>query len=98
MVAPTYVRRSGQHVAERVRPAPGSPDAQRLAAAADDPESPWQREDVPVPGSAPLAARPPQAAPVAEWRTWAVACGATQDDADAATKAALIEQYGKGDA
>lgn len=94
----TYVRRAGQHVAERVRPVPGSPDAQRLAAAADDPESPWQREDVPVPGSAPLASRPPQAAPVADWRAWAVACGANQADAEQATKAQLIEQYGRGDA
>lgn len=50
------------------------------------------------PGGAPLAARPPQAASVADWRAWAVACGATQADADDATKAQLIEQYGKGDA
>jgi hypothetical protein len=98
MVAETYVRRAGQHVAERVRPALGSPDAQRLAAAADDPESPWQREDVPVPGSAPLAARPPQAAPKDDWVSWAVACGAGEVAADLMTKQQLIEQYGRGDA
>jgi hypothetical protein len=49
-------------------------------------------------GVAPLTARPAQAAPVADWRAWAVACGADQIDAEAATKAALIEQFGKSDA
>lgn len=98
MVAPTYVRSSGPHVAERLRPAPGSVLAQRLAALADDPSSGWRVEDVPLPGSAPLVARPPQVADKAAWVAWAVACGANQADAEQATKAALIEQYGKGDA
>lgn len=97
-MAPVYVRSAGPHVAQRVRPAPGSEDAQRLAALADDPSSGWRVEAVPVSGSAPLAGRPPQAAPVAEWRAWAVACGAGQAEVDAATKAQLIDQYGRGDA
>jgi hypothetical protein len=97
MGAVTYVRRAGQHMAERIRPVPGSPDEQRLSALADDPSSPWHVEDEPEPVTEP-AGRPPQAADKAAWITWAVACGAEQADAEAATKAALIEQYGKGDA
>jgi hypothetical protein len=85
-----FVRRAGAHVAERIRPVPGSPDAQRLAAAADDPESPWQREDVPEP---PPAGRPPQSADKAAWVAYAVARGAEQAAAEAMTKAQLIEQY-----
>lgn len=42
--------------------------------------------------------RPPQAADKAAWVAYAVVCGAQQADAEAATKASLIEQYGKGDA
>lgn len=95
---PTYVRSAGSHVAQRVRPAPGSEDAQRLAALADDPSSGWRVQAVPVPGSAPLSARPPQAADKAVWVAWAVTCGADQAEADAATKAALIDTYGRGDA
>jgi hypothetical protein len=96
MVVPTYVRRVGHLVAERIRPEPGSPDAQRLAALADDPSSGWQCEAVPEP--APPAGRPPQAADKAAWVAYAVTCGADQAEAEGATKAALIEQYGKGDA
>lgn len=37
---------------------------------------------------------PPQAAPKAEWIGWAVANGADPEDAEALTKADLIDQYG----
>lgn len=97
-MSPTYVRSSGPHVAERVQPADGSEDAQRLAALADDPSSPWRVEDAevtPEPAPAGPAGRPPQAAAKDAWVAYAVSCGAEQADADAATKAALIEQYGK---
>lgn len=89
----TYVRAVGQHVAERVRPAPGSPDALRLAAAANDPGSPWQREDVPVPAVVPVG-RPPQAAAKDAWVTYAIARGAGEVAADLMTKADLISTYG----
>jgi hypothetical protein len=57
---------------------------------------PWTGDTAPsVP--APPSERPAQAAPKAEWVGWAVAQGALPDDAEAATKADLIEQYGKGD-
>jgi hypothetical protein len=91
-----YVRMAGHHVAERIRPVPGSPDALRLAAEADDPSSPWTVEA--VPGSASLDARPAQAAAKDAWVSWAIACGADPADADAMTKADLITEYGKGDA
>jgi hypothetical protein len=87
----TFVRWSGHHVAERIRPVPGSPDAQRLAALADDPSSNWQREAVPEPAAEP-AGRPPQAADKAAW----VAYADQQDPGDHSglTKAELISQYG----
>lgn len=96
-MAATYVRWSGHHVAERIRPVPDTADEQRLAALADDPESPWMREAEPTP-AAESSGRPAQAADKAAWVAWAVAQGAAQADAEAATKADLITQYGKGDA
>lgn len=92
MDQPTYVRMSGHHVAERIRPVPGSDDAQRLAALADDPSSGWSREDVPEPVQP--AGRPPQAAAKDLWVAYAVACGADQSEAEGMTKADLITQYG----
>lgn len=49
-----------------------------------------------VPG--PPSERPAQAAPKSEWVGWAVSQGASPDDAEAMTKADLIDRYGKGDA
>jgi hypothetical protein len=92
-MATVYVRSSGPHVAERVQPADGSEDAQRLAALADDPSSGWRVEDVPEPATAP-AGRPPQAAAKDAWVTYAVSCGADQTEAEGMTKADLITQYG----
>lgn len=92
MGQPTYVRMSGHHVAERIRPVPGSEDAQRFAALADDPSSGWRVEDVPEPATVP-AGRPAQSAPKDAWVQWAVACGATAE-VEAMTKADLITQYG----
>lgn len=96
MAAATYVRMSGHHVAERIRPVPDTEEEQRLAALADDPETHWMR--VPDEGEQTLTERPAQAADKAAWVAWAVAQGAAQADAEAATKADLITQYGKGDA
>lgn len=97
MTRPTYVRSSGPHVAERLRPAEGSEDAQRLAALADDPSSGWRIEDVPEPvADQPPAGRPPQAADKAAWVDYAVSQGADRAEAEGATKVALIDTYGKG--
>lgn len=95
MTAATFVRMAGHLVAERIRPVPGSPDAQRLAAAVDDPSSPWLIEAVPEPEPEQVpAGRPAQAADKAAWVVYADA----QDPADHSglTKQQLIEQYGKG--
>lgn len=43
----------------------------------------------------PPTERPAQAASKAEWVGWAVAQGARPDDAEAMTKADLIDKYGK---
>lgn len=92
-MAAAYVRWSGHHVAERIRPVPGTGDEQRLAVLADDPSSDWTREAVPEPEQP--AGRPAQAADKAAWVAWAVTQGADQTDAEAATKAALFEAYGR---
>ncbi|HEY9476477.1 MAG TPA: hypothetical protein VIS06_21835 [Mycobacteriales bacterium] len=39
--------------------------------------------------------RPPVGAPKADWVGWAVHNGATVDDAEASTKADLVEKYGR---
>lgn len=43
-----YVRTAGDHVAERVKPEPGSDDAARLEQLAADPASGWRVEDAEV--------------------------------------------------
>lgn len=48
----------------------------------------------PYTSQAPPDKAPPQAAPKAEWIGWAVANGADPEDAEALTKADLIDQYG----
>lgn len=59
--------------------------------------TPWTGDADPAVPTVP-AERPTQAAPKAEWVGWAVAHGARPDDAEAMTKADLIDKYGKGDA
>lgn len=51
----TYERRSGEHVAESVRPEPGSEEEAALAALAEDPASGWQSIEEPKPKRAPRA-------------------------------------------
>lgn len=43
-----YIRTAGDHVAERVKPEPGSDAAARLEELADDPTSGWRIEDAEV--------------------------------------------------
>lgn len=45
----TYERRSGEHVAESVRPEPGSEAEAAYAALADDPASGWRLVNEPAP-------------------------------------------------
>ncbi|MGW1039888.1 hypothetical protein [Streptomyces sp. NPDC002547] len=101
----TYVRGSGPHIAEQVRPEPGSAEAERYAALATDPGSDWREAtpdadpmDPPGDGggegeSGPgVVQRPARSAPKADWLAYANA----QDPADHSglTKDQLIEQYG----
>lgn len=86
-----YVRASGPHVAERVRPVPGSPEADAYAALAADPGSGWRA----VADEPPAPAGPPaKSAAKADWVSWAVAQGAEQAEAEKATKDDLITAYG----
>lgn len=56
--------------------------------------SAWTGDADPAVPSVP-GTRPAQAAPKAEWVGWAVAQGADPDDAEAMTKADLVDKYGK---
>lgn len=56
--------------------------------------TPWTGDAGETP--APPTSVPAQSAPKAEWVGWAVASGATPDDAEAMTKQDIIEKYGKG--
>jgi hypothetical protein len=87
-----YLRVSGGTVAERVRPEPGSREADRLAALAADPASGWQAAPAPGPHSDGPPQRPAQSAAKDAWLAYAN----SQDPADHSgmTKAQLIEQYG----
>ncbi|MGW6498553.1 hypothetical protein [Nonomuraea angiospora] len=100
---PTYVRAAGEHVAERVRPEPGSDDETRYEQLAADPMSGWRRlddvEGAADHGAAPTTPaqetepgkRPPQSAPKADWVAWATSHGMDADQADDLTKAELIK-------
>lgn len=58
--------------------------------------SPWRPADGDEIGAAPT--KPPGArASKAEWVAWAVACGATPDEAEGQTRQDLIEAYGGGE-
>jgi hypothetical protein len=97
-----YERGSGGHVAERVRPQPGSEGEAQLAALAADPASPWRRADQDPPagsgvgsGGPDVGQRPARSAPKGAWVAYAVSLGADEDAADHMTKDQLIERYGK---
>ncbi|MGW8762365.1 hypothetical protein ACWGN5_07680 [Streptomyces sp. NPDC055815] len=91
-----YVRASGPYVAERVRPVPGSPEAEAYAALAADPGSGWRAVAVEPPALvAPSAPEPPaKSATKAEWVAYAITLGADEGGAEQATKDTLITTYG----
>jgi hypothetical protein len=92
-----YERGSGGHVAERVRPEPGSPEADELERLADDPSTAWRRVVFLEPTTADDVKAPAKSATKPEWVAYAVAQGAVQADAEALTTRQLIEQYGPTD-
>lgn len=95
MGAGTYERAAGGHVAERVRPAAGTPEELELAALVADPATDWYHVPDPEPEPAGPPGRPAQAAVKGDWVVWAVAQGAEPVAAEALTKEALISTYGK---
>lgn len=96
MSAGVYVRTSGAHVAERIRPAAGSEDEKRLLALAEDPTTDWSftPDEAADPELPPDPQRPAKAAAKDAWVAWAVHSGAEQAEAEALTKEQLIETYG----
>jgi hypothetical protein len=89
-----FVRSSGGHVAEREIPAPGSKREAELNALADAPETDWRREADPLADEPPAEPmRPAKSASKADWVAYAVSQGATEDDANAATRDELATLY-----
>ncbi|MFE7273037.1 hypothetical protein [Streptomyces sp. NPDC057623] len=93
-----YERGSGAHIAERVQPVPGSEEAERYAALADDPASGWRCvEPDPEPEPEPtVLERPAKSASKADWKAYAVQEGMDEAEADAATRDELAAKYADG--
>lgn len=89
-----YERGSGGHVAERVRPEPGSKEAEKYAALAADPGSGWRCVEAdPEPGQGP----PAKSAVKDEWVAYARSVAQDSDEEaaiDGLTKDELIAKYG----
>lgn len=91
---PIYERFNGGQVAERVRPVPGSKDAERYAALAEDPASGWKCAE---PDAAPEPpARPAKSASKAVWVEYAVSQGVSEGDAEKATRDELAALFADG--
>lgn len=97
-----YQRGAGAHVAERVQPVPGTEEAERYAALADDPASGWRCvEPDPEPeGDGPpesvVLERPTKSASKADWKAYAIQEGMDEDEADKATRDELAAKYADG--
>jgi hypothetical protein len=94
-----YERGSGGHVAERVRPEPGSAEAEKYAALATDPATNWRcAEPDPEQEPGPSAVeRPAKSAVKADWVAYAQAVDPDTGGLDELTKDQLIELYGGED-
>ncbi|MGW1979218.1 hypothetical protein [Streptomyces sp. NPDC001889] len=91
-----YERDSGAHVAERVRPAPGSREAERYAALVADPASGWhcaESEREPEPEA---LERPAKSGSKADWVAFAVQSGMGAGAAEAMTRDQLAELHMEG--
>ena len=93
-----YERGSGAHVAERVRPVPGSEEAERYAALAAASGSGWRCVEAdPEPEEdeqEPRLERPAKSAVKADWVAYAQAVAPETGGLDELTKEQLIELYG----
>ncbi|MEV8432001.1 hypothetical protein ACWHLZ_28055 [Streptomyces chartreusis] len=91
-----YQRGAGAHVAERVQPVPGTGEAERYAALADDPSSGWRCVE-PDPEPEPvILERPAKSASKADWKAYAIQEGMDEDEADKATRDELAAKYADG--
>jgi len=91
-----YERSSGGYPAERVRPVPGSEEAEQYAALSADPESGWRCvEPDPEPEPAVLE-RPAKSASKADWVAYAVQEGMDEAEAEKATRDELAAKYADG--
>ncbi|MFF3497383.1 hypothetical protein ACFYWS_39330 [Streptomyces sp. NPDC002795] len=98
---PIYERCTGGHVAERVRPAEGSDDAEQYARLAEDPASGWrcaeQDEKAEAPATEPVELeRPAKSASKADWKAYAISQGLDEDEAEKATRDELAARYAVG--
>ncbi len=93
-----YERFSGGQVSARVRPVPGSAEANEYAAFAEDPSSGWRcSEPDPVPEPEPVVLeRPVKSASKADWKAYAVSQGMDEADAEKATRDELAATYADG--
>lgn len=95
-----YERGTGGFAAERVRPVPGSEEAERYAALAADPASGWrcaEPEPDPEPEQEPVVLeRPAKSASKADWVAYAVSQGADQEEAEGKTRDELAALFVDG--
>ena len=92
-----YERGSGGHVAERVRPEPGSESAEKYAALAAAPGSGWRCVEPDVEPETTVTERPAKSAVKADWVAYAQAVDPQTGGLDELTKDQLIELYGGED-
>lgn len=91
-----YERFTGGQVAERIRPIPGSDEADRYAALAEDESSGWRCSE---PDRAPeptVLERPAKSASKADWKAYAVQEGIDEAEAEKATRDELAAKYADG--
>ncbi|MFE6488969.1 hypothetical protein ACFVGN_39385 [Streptomyces sp. NPDC057757] len=94
-----YQRGSGDHVAERVQPEPGSKEEQRLEKLVASREGGWYVVDAPKPApeSEPVVLeRPAKSASKADWKAYAIQEGLDEDEAETATRDELAVKYADG--
>ncbi|MFD3574769.1 hypothetical protein [Streptomyces sp. NPDC058644] len=91
-----YERGSGSHVAERVQPVPGSEDAERYAALAEDPASGWRCATPDLEPEPVEPDRPGKSASKADWKAYAISQGLDEEAAEKATRDELAAWYAHG--
>lgn len=92
-----YQRGSGDHVAERVQPEPGSEEEQRLSDLVARGEGGWHRLDEALAEPGPVVLeRPAKSASKADWVAYAVQEGADQAEAEGKTRDELAALFAEG--